>query len=162
MYLTVILPQLLALSMYMSQMTNQTRKVDMTQALVEAFSNVIFSPVSRQSSISVLIPGLRWVFVPVLAFLILPFWCRCLESVVSENQSLVTHRETVISMIKECDNKENQATSLQTDRSQNKLAQNMNQGVEDMRQRVSKIFTKPTGMKQSNTFHSLPGLFKKK
>lgn len=149
----------------MLQMTNQTRRVDMTQALVEAFSNVIFSPVCRQSAISVLAPGLRWVFGFLLVFFMFPFcfyWRRCLESVVGENPSLVTHRETVISMIKECDNRENQAASLQTDRSQNKLAQNMNQGVEDMRQRVSKIFNKPTSMKQSNTFHSLPGLFKKK
>lgn len=65
-------------------------------------------------------------------------------------------------MIKECDNKEHLTINLQTDKSQNKLAQNMNQGVEDMRQRVSKIFNKPVGMKQSNTFHNLPGLFKKK
>lgn len=90
------------------------------------------------------------------------FLCRCLETVVTDNQSLAIHRETVISMIKECDNKENQAVNLQTDKSQNKLTQNVNQGVEDMRHRVSKIFNKPAGMKQSNTFHNLPGLFKKK
>lgn len=85
-----------------------------------------------------------------------------MESVVIDNQTLATHRETVTSMIKECDNKEHQTVNLQADKSQNKLAQNMNQGVEDMRQRVSKIFNKPSGMKQSNTFHNLPGLFKKK
>lgn len=45
--------------MYMSQMTNQTRKVDMALALVEAFSNVVFSPVCKQNFSSVLIPGLR-------------------------------------------------------------------------------------------------------
>lgn len=131
--------------MYMSQMANQTRKIDMALALVEAFSNVIFSPLSKQNSSSVIVPGLR-----------------CLESVVAENQSLMMHRETVSSMIKECDNKEQQAVGVHTERGQNRLTQNMNQGVEDMRQRVSKIFNKPTGMKQSNTFHNLPGLFKKK
>lgn len=85
-----------------------------------------------------------------------------MENVVIENQSLATHRETITSMIKECDNKEHQTINLQTDKTPNKLAQNMNQGVEDMRQRVSKIFNKPPGMKPSNTFHSLPLLFKKK
>lgn len=66
-------------------------------------------------------------------------------------------------MVRVFDSKEQQAVNFQTDRSQNKLTQNMNQGVEDMRQRVSKIFNKPSsGMKQSNTFHNLPGLFKKK
>nr|CAH7731167.1 unnamed protein product [Callosobruchus chinensis] len=37
----VILPQLVAMSMYTSQMKNQTRKVDMALALLEAFTNVL-------------------------------------------------------------------------------------------------------------------------
>lgn len=137
----------------------------MALALIEAFSNTIFSHVSKQGFSSVLIPGLRFVLVLTSCLLLASdsFFCyRCLESVVIDNQSLASHRDTVTSMIKECDNKEHQAVNVQTDKSQNKLTQNMNQGVEDMRQRVSKIFNKPSSMKQSNTFHNLPGLFKKK
>lgn len=65
-------------------------------------------------------------------------------------------------MIRECDNREFQtASNIQSDRSHNKISQNVNQGVEEMRQRVSKIFNKPSGTK-SGTLQSLPGLFKKK
>lgn len=60
-YIPVILPQLSALSMHMSQMMNQTRKVDMALALIEALSNVIFSPVNKYGDNTVLIPGLQYV-----------------------------------------------------------------------------------------------------
>lgn len=56
---TVILPQLTALSSFMSQMTNQTRKIDMALALLEAFTNVVYSPLNKQSISSVVVPGLR-------------------------------------------------------------------------------------------------------
>lgn len=56
---SVILPQLTALSSFMSQMTNQTRKIDMALALLEAFTNVVYSPLNKQSISSVVVPGLR-------------------------------------------------------------------------------------------------------
>lgn len=79
-----------------------------------------------------------------------------------EHPSLANHQETVTSMLKECDNREIPTiANAQTDKTQNKLSQNVNQGVEEMRQRVSKIFNKPTATK-SGTLQNLPGLFKKK
>ncbi|KAJ8919648.1 hypothetical protein NQ315_006175 [Exocentrus adspersus] len=133
----VILPQLTTLSSFMSQMTNQTRKVDMALALLEAFTNVVYSPLNKQSISSVVVPGLR-----------------CLEAVVMDNQTLQVHRETVSSMIKECDNKTDVPASV--DRNQT-----LNQGVEEMRQKVSKIFNKPT-ISKPNSLPNLQGIFKKK
>lgn len=87
---------------------------------------------------------------------------RSLESVVTEHQSLASHKDTVTSMIKECDNRDNQHTSgISSERGQSTLSQNVNHSVEEMRQRVSKIFNKPTSVKPS-TLQNLPGLFKKK
>ncbi|KAJ8973751.1 hypothetical protein NQ317_018338 [Molorchus minor] len=105
----VILPQLTDLSCFTSQMTNQTRKIDMALALLEAYTNVVYCPLNKQSIRSVVMPGLR-----------------CLEAVVCENQSLNIHHETVLSLIKECDNKDD----LPTPKDRNStLSQNVNQGV---------------------------------
>lgn len=77
---------------------------------------------------------------------------------VTENQTLHVHRETVLSMIKECDNKADLPVCLERSQS---LSQNVNQGVEEMRQKVSKIFNKPT-MSKPNSLPNLQGIFKKK
>ncbi|KAK4876752.1 hypothetical protein RN001_009258 [Aquatica leii] len=142
----VILPQLSSLSTYTCQMSNQTRKVDMVLALLEAFSNIIYSPLSKQVLNSVLLPGLR-----------------SLETVVNENPSLLPHKESIISMIRETENRANYTgTQLSsTERASTTLGQNVNQGVEDMKQRVSKMFNKPSGIKQ-NPLPNLQGIFKKK
>lgn len=140
----VIIPQLTNLSVFMSQMTNQTRKIDMALALVEAFTHVVYSPLNKQSISSIVKPGLR-----------------CLESVISENQSLSIHHETVESMIRECDNKSDLSSPNSPVDRNTKLGQNVNQGVEEMRQRMSKIFNKPNIVK-SNTLPNLQGIFKKK
>nr|CAI5819958.1 unnamed protein product [Callosobruchus analis] len=139
----VILPQLVAMSMYTSQMKNQTRKVDMALALLEAFTNVVFNPLNKQCKGAVL-PGLRY-----------------LETVILENQSLSSYWDTVVSMIKECDNRVEVATPQTPTDSSSKLTQNVNQSVEEMRQRVSKIFNKPT-ISKPNTLPNLQGIFKKK
>lgn len=55
----VILTQLSGMSAFTSHMTNQTRKVDMALALLEAFSNVIYSPLSKHVINSAVLPGLR-------------------------------------------------------------------------------------------------------
>uniref|UniRef100_A0AAR5Q8M1 LisH domain-containing protein n=1 Tax=Dendroctonus ponderosae TaxID=77166 RepID=A0AAR5Q8M1_DENPD len=140
----VILPQLTSFAVFMSQMTNQTRKIDMALALVEAFTHVVYSPLNKPNISSVVKPGLK-----------------CLDLVISENPSLSTHHETVLSMMKECDNKASQSVSGSPIEKPHKLGQNVNQGVEEMRQRMSKIFTKPH-MSKSNTLHNFPGIFKKK
>lgn len=85
------------------------------------------------------------------------FNCRCLDSVITESHSLLSQRDTVLGMIREFENQP-EATSPQSslDKS-NKLTQNVNQSVEEMKQRVSKIF-KPVNVKPNN----LQGIFKKK
>uniref|UniRef100_A0A1Y1KW97 Uncharacterized protein n=1 Tax=Photinus pyralis TaxID=7054 RepID=A0A1Y1KW97_PHOPY len=139
----VILPQLSSLSTYTCVMSNQTRKVDMVLALLEAFSNVLYSPLSKQTIIAVLLPGLR-----------------SLEAIVVENPSLLPHKESITSMIRETENRINAAgVQVPSDRgASNTLGQNVNQGVEEMKQRVSKIFNKPS----SNPLPNLQGIFKKK
>ncbi|KAG5900415.1 hypothetical protein JTB14_029302 [Gonioctena quinquepunctata] len=139
----VILNQLSSFSSFMSQMKNQTRKVDMALALLEAYKNIIYSPLNEQSVSILLMPGLRY-----------------LEAVILENQALNVHWETLVSMIKECENKVGLA-SLQApvDRSP-RISQNVNQSVEEVRQRVSKIFNKP--IPKATTLPNLQGIFRKK
>lgn len=66
-------------------------------------------------------------------------------------------------MIKECDNRDNkvESPSMQPVELGTKLSQNVNQGVEEMRQRVSKMFNKPT-IPKPNNLPNLQGIFKKK
>lgn len=79
-----------------------------------------------------------------------------------ENQSLNSHWETVASMIKECENKVDLTTPQSPVDLNTRFSQNVNQGVEEVKQRVSKIFTaKPASTKQ-NTLPNLQGIFKKK
>lgn len=84
-----------------------------------------------------------------------------LETVILENQSLSTHWETVASMIKECENKVEITTPQSPVDLNTRLSHNVNQGVEEVKQRVSKIFTKPVSTKQ-NALPNLQGIFKKK
>nr|CAH7731165.1 unnamed protein product [Callosobruchus chinensis] len=84
-----------------------------------------------------------------------------LETVILENQSLNSYWDTVVSMIKECDNRVEVVTPQTPTDSTSKLTHNVNQSVEEMRQRVSKIFNKPT-MSKPNTLPNLQGIFKKK
>lgn len=58
-WFTVILPQLAAMSAYTSQMSNQTRKIDMASALIESFSATIYCPLSRNTISTALLPGLK-------------------------------------------------------------------------------------------------------
>ncbi|VEN57159.1 unnamed protein product [Callosobruchus maculatus] len=113
----VILPQLVAMSMYTSQMKNQTRKVDMVLALLEAFTNVLRN---------------GYLGKPIAQFLL----GHC---------SLYDQRIVEV------------ATPQTPTDSTSKLTHN----VEEMRQRVSKIFNKPT-MSKPNTLPNLQGIFKKK
>ncbi|XP_074035175.1 RAB11-binding protein RELCH homolog isoform X2 [Leptinotarsa decemlineata] len=134
----VIFPQLSSYSSYMSQMKNQTRKIDMALALVEAYKNIIYSPLNEPSTTNVLLSGLRH-----------------LEAVILENQVLNVHWETIVSMMKECENRVNLPTECSP-----KMNQNVNHSVEDVRQRVSKIFNKP--IPKATTLPNLQGIFRKK
>lgn len=80
---------------------------------------------------------------------------------VLENQALNSHWETVASMIKECENTVEVTTPQSLVDLNTRLSHNVNQGVEEVKQRVSKIFTKPASTKQ-NSIPNLQGIFKKK
>jgi phage terminase large subunit-like protein len=43
----------------MSQMSNQTRKIDLANALIDAYTTVIYSPFNKQDVTSLIIPGLK-------------------------------------------------------------------------------------------------------
>lgn len=81
---------------------------------------------------------------------------------VLENQALNSHWEIVTSMIKDCEHKVDVSNPQSpVDLNTSRLSQNVNQGVEEVKQRVSKIFTKPTSTKQ-NPLPNLQAIFKKK
>nr|CAD7427403.1 unnamed protein product [Timema monikensis] len=77
----VILPQLAAMSAYTLQMSNQTRRLDLAVALIEAFSSAVYCSLSKQTISTILLPGLRY-----------------LEPI--SGQSLSAHHDTVMAMIK--------------------------------------------------------------
>nr|CAD7570487.1 unnamed protein product [Timema californicum] len=77
----VILPQLAAMSAYTLQSSNQTRRLDLAVALIEAFSSAVYCSLSKQTISTVLLPGLRY-----------------LEPITS--QFLLAHHDTVMAMIK--------------------------------------------------------------
>lgn len=58
----MILPQIASLTQFVSQMKNLTRKVDLTQALLETYTNIIYTPFSKHSISSSVLPGLRYIF----------------------------------------------------------------------------------------------------
>nr|CAD7267104.1 unnamed protein product [Timema shepardi] len=56
----VILPQLAAMSAYTLQSSNQTRRLDLAVALIEAFSSAVYCSLSKQTISTVLLPGLSY------------------------------------------------------------------------------------------------------
>ncbi|XP_076264934.1 RAB11-binding protein RELCH homolog [Rhynchophorus ferrugineus] len=140
----VILPQLVNYSNHMYQMTNQTRKVDLALALLEAYTHVVYSPAIKRSINGVVKSGLKY-----------------LDIIISDNQSLCIHHETVLAMLKECDANSVQSSPTSPPEKNSTLSQNVNQGVEEMRSRMSKIFTK-SSITKPNTLPNLQNIFKKK
>ncbi|KAI4469951.1 rab11-binding protein relch [Holotrichia oblita] len=141
----VIFPKLHYLSSYTYQMTNQTRKVDMAAALIEAYSKILLCGTLESYKVTTyIIPGLRY-----------------LEFVVKENPSLLSHYDVIMSMNKQLESKmEVSTTQHHTDRASNIHRANT-QSVEDVRQKVSKIFNNPV-VNKSTTLPNLQGIFKKK
>ncbi|XP_022908904.2 RAB11-binding protein RELCH homolog [Onthophagus taurus] len=138
----VIFPKLHNLAMYTYQMTNQTRKVDMAAPLIEAFSKILFcNSLNIQKVNNFILPGLRY-----------------LEFVVKENPSLTSQYEIVTSLIKEVEGKVDNSSSLLTIEKSVKIS---TPSVEDVRQRVSKIFNNPV-VNKNNPLPNLQGIFKKK
>lgn len=78
-----------------------------------------------------------------------------------ENPSLNNSWETVVSMIKECENRVDVSVPQSPVDLNARLSHNVNQGVEEVKQRVSKIFTKP-GSTKPTSLPNLQGIFRKK
>ncbi|XP_069701255.1 RAB11-binding protein RELCH homolog [Periplaneta americana] len=141
----VILPQLAGIAAYALHMSNQTRKLDLAVALVEAFSSAVYCTLSKQSISTALLPGLRY-----------------LEPISS--QSLSSHHDTVQAMIKGAESRieVQRPTERSGSISLAMATANVGQGVEDMKQRVSKIFQNKPAMNRPTNLPNIPGIFRKK
>lgn len=162
----VILPQLSSITTSLLQTTNLTRKIDMATALIEAYVNTIYSPLQSNYIATYVLPGLK-----------------NLEQIVLSNPPLRQHLDSVRSMLRETENRADLAAMQQRAGAgdvitmsspgaggvggQGRMSIGRVQGVEEMRQKVSKLFqtssahTAPT-MVKSNTLSNIQGLFKKK
>ncbi|XP_076243392.1 RAB11-binding protein RELCH homolog [Calliopsis andreniformis] len=121
----------------------QSRKVDLVNALVEAYSVLVYCPLSNQCVSGVLLPGLK-----------------NLEQLV--NQFLPQQKEAVRSLLREAESRQDlskpmeRSISMSSGLSLSMATVNVGQGVEDMRQRVSKIF------QQKANSPSMSSIFRKK
>ncbi|XP_012259710.2 RAB11-binding protein RELCH homolog [Athalia rosae] len=123
----------------------QGRKIDLVNSLVEAYSVLVYCPLSSQCITGVLLPGLRY-----------------LEALV--NQTLPQHKDLVHSLLKEAESRQEPPKSLERSTSTSSglslsmanVNVNVGQGVEDMRQRMSKIFHQKTNAP------SMANIFRKK
>lgn len=121
----------------------QTRKVELVNALVEAYSVLVYCPLSSQCVSGVVLPGLRHLEILV-------------------NQCLPQQKDAVRSLLREAESRQDlskpieRPLSTSSGLSLSMATVNVGQGVEDMRQRMSKIFQQKTGTP------SMPNIFRKK
>ncbi|XP_076546511.1 RAB11-binding protein RELCH homolog isoform X2 [Osmia lignaria lignaria] len=136
----VIAAQLVGIT---SSALQQGRKIDLINALVEAYSVLVYCPLSNQCVSGMLVPGLK-----------------CLEQLV--NQYLPQQKEAVRSLLREAESRQDlskpmeRSLSMSSGLSLSMATVNVGQGVEDMRQRVSKIF------QQKTSSPSMTSIFRKK
>ncbi|XP_011138092.2 lisH domain and HEAT repeat-containing protein KIAA1468 homolog [Harpegnathos saltator] len=136
----IIATQLSAIAAFALQ---QSRKIELVSALVEAYSVLVYCPLSSQCVSGVVVPGLRH-----------------LETLV--NQCLPQQRDAVRSLLREVESRQDVARpiertlSMSSGLSLSMATVNVGQGVEDMRQRMSKIFQQKTGSP------SMSSIFRKK
>ncbi|KAM0725477.1 RAB11-binding protein RELCH [Formica fusca] len=120
-----------------------SRKIELVNALVEAYSVLVYCPLSSQCVSGIVLPGLRH-----------------LETLV--NQCLPQQKDAVRSLLREAESKQDlskpieRTLSTSSGLSLSMATMNMGQGVEDMRQRMSKIF------QQKTVSPSMPNIFRKK
>ncbi|XP_012276159.1 lisH domain and HEAT repeat-containing protein KIAA1468 homolog isoform X2 [Orussus abietinus] len=121
----------------------QGRKLDLANSLVEAYSILVYCPLSNQCVTGALLPGLRY-----------------LETLV--NQVLPQQRDKVRSLLREAESRQDlpkameRSTSTNSGLSLSLATANVGQGVEDMRQRMSKMFQQKPGTP------SVSSIFRKK
>lgn len=136
----VIATQLMGIT---SSALQQSRKIDLISSLIEAYSVLVYCPLSNQCVSGVLLPGLKY-----------------LEQLV--NQYLPQQKETVRSLLRETESRQDlskpmeRSLSMSSGLSLSMASVNVGQGVEDMRQRVSKIF------QQKTSSPSMSSIFRKK
>ncbi|GAB1865039.1 LisH domain and HEAT repeat-containing protein KIAA1468 [Camponotus japonicus] len=120
-----------------------SRKIELVNALVEAYSVLVYCPLSSQCVSGIVLPGLRH-----------------LETLV--NQCLPQQKDAVRSLLREAESKQDlskpieRTLSTSSGLSLSMATMNVGQGVEDMRQRMSKIF------QQKTVSPSMPSIFRKK
>ncbi|XP_011504966.1 PREDICTED: lisH domain and HEAT repeat-containing protein KIAA1468 homolog [Ceratosolen solmsi marchali] len=121
----------------------QSRRVDLVNALVEAYSVLVYCTLSNQCIAGTVLPGLKY-----------------LDSLV--NQVTPQHKEVMRSLLREIESKKDvpkqmdRSASMGSGLSLSVASVNVGQGVEDMRQRVSKIFL------QKTSSPSMSSIFRKK
>ncbi|XP_032664544.1 RAB11-binding protein RELCH homolog [Odontomachus brunneus] len=136
----IIATQLSAIATFALQ---QNRKIELVNTLVEAYSVLVYCPLSSQCVSGVVVPGLRH-----------------LETLV--NQCLPQQKDAVRSLLRETESRQDVAKpiertlSMSSGLSLSMATVNVGQGVEDMRQRMSKIFQQKTGSP------SMSSIFRKK
>lgn len=81
-----------------------------------------------------------------------------------DSKSLVIHRDTILAMIRETESRLDQSPTSHSEKDRViSLSQNVNQGMEDVRQRVSKIFSSSkSSISKTNNLANLQGMFRKK
>ncbi|KAL6426044.1 hypothetical protein ACFW04_008967 [Cataglyphis niger] len=120
-----------------------SRKIELVNALVEAYSVLVYCPLSSQCVSGIVLPGLRHLEILV-------------------NQCLPQQKDAVRSLLREAESKQDllkpidRTLSTSSGLSLSMATMNMGQGVEDMRQRMSKIF------QQKTVSPSMPNIFRKK
>ncbi|XP_071559704.1 RAB11-binding protein RELCH homolog [Temnothorax nylanderi] len=121
----------------------QSRKIELVNVLVEAYSVLVYCPLSSQCVSGVVLPGLRH-----------------LETLV--NQCLPQQKDAVRSLLREAESRQDlpkpidRTLSTSSGLSLSMATVNVGQGLEDMRQRMSKIFQQKTGSP------GMPSIFRKK
>lgn len=137
---SVILPQLLSLSSYAAQITNQTRRKDITYKLLETFSTIIYCPMSKQTISTCLLPALR-----------------NLEHIDLPSN---VHQEQIVMMIKDVESRLDIVTSPSPSilALSNSSTSSLTHNVEEMRLKMSKILSPNI----KNVPNNLQGIFKKK
>ncbi|XP_057332305.1 RAB11-binding protein RELCH homolog [Microplitis mediator] len=133
----VIAPHLAGITVSASQ---QTQKAELTTVLLDAYSVLVYSSLSDRCITGVLLPGLKY-----------------LETLT--NQLLPHQRDSVKSLIREAESRHNtsknneKTTFTSSPLSLPLTSTNVGQGVEDMRQRMTKMFSpKPTSPGITNIF----------
>ncbi|XP_011647982.1 lisH domain and HEAT repeat-containing protein KIAA1468 homolog isoform X1 [Pogonomyrmex barbatus] len=121
----------------------QSRKIELVNALVEAYSVLVYCPLSSQCVSGVVLPGLRHLETLVI---------QCLPQQKDAVRSLLREAESRQDLSKPMDRTLSASSGL----SLSMATVNVGQGVEDMRQRMSKIFQQKTGSP------SMPSIFRKK